>query len=390
MLYKLKSTYGEIAKFFPELAKRLSSPDCKKKKLMKMAEEGEEKPKKGIGLYCSLLNYTSPTSKFRDKDFDQKIRRARPDWFMSSAQKKKQILLKMAKDKEPKPSSAKTNLGKRLEHYLNPNGKHHDPDFTKKIRKLAPHWLVTHFDTAIQKRQRLLAMAKRKEPKPKQTTELGRALVNYTCKNSESEDRDFIAKIKRLAPHWLIPQSQSSEQNKRRLISMAKNGQPKPKTNTTIGARLNDYTRREDTYDPVFDKEIRRLAPDWFVPSSEKKKLQLLTMAKNGEPKPNQKTKLGQAFANYTRKNSESEDQDFINQIKKIRLDWFVTRTERSDKKKRILLRMGKDGRPRPTQKNPIGQALRNYMVTDPAFKKNIKKLAPHWFKKTSKVEISD
>ena len=36
MLYKLKSTYGEIAKFFPELAKRLSSPDCKKKKLMKM------------------------------------------------------------------------------------------------------------------------------------------------------------------------------------------------------------------------------------------------------------------------------------------------------------------------------------------------------------------
>jgi hypothetical protein len=161
---------------------------------------------------------------------------------------------------------------------------------------------------------------------------------------------------------------------------MAKKGQPKPKTNTPIGARLNDYTRKCDTYDPVFSKEIKRLAPDWFVHSSEKKKLQLLAMAKNGEPKPNQKTKLGQAFANYTRKNSESEDQDFINQIKKIRLDWFVTRTERSDKKKRILLRMGKDGRPRPTPKNPIGQALRNYMVTDPTFKKTIKKLAPHWF----------
>ena len=447
MLHKLTSSYREIAKYFPELADKLSSSVRKKQILLDMAGKKEEKPKKitELGaalsnytrkkhrsfdrkftteikklapkwfifrsgsairnkkelllmaknkkdkpprrtrLYYALLKYTQSKSNSYDKDFDKKIRLLRPDWFMSRAQKRKQILLKMAKDNKPKPSSAKTNLGKRLECYLNPNNKHHDPIFTKQIKKLAPQWLVTKFDVAAQKKRQLLKMAERKEPKPKQTTEPGRALVNYTCRDSESEDRDFIAKIKRLAPHSFIPQSQSSEQNKIKLIAMAKNGQPKPKTNTPIGARLNDYTRKSDTYDPVFSEEIRRLAPDWFMRSSEKNKLQLLAVAKNGEPKPSQKTKLGQAFANYTWKNSESKDQDFINQIKKIRPDWFVAQAERSDKNKRSLIRLAKNGKPIPSQKTQLGRALRNYTVKssgsyDSTFAKNVKKIRPDWF----------
>lgn len=47
---------------------------------------------------------------------------------------------------------------------------------------------------------------------------------------------------------------------------MAKNGERRPSFDkTTLGKSLSNYTRKgSPAYDPVFDKLIRKLRPDWF------------------------------------------------------------------------------------------------------------------------------
>ena len=237
----------------------------------------------------------------------------------------------MAEDGKSKPSTLKTNIGQCLARYTNPNYKYYDPVFTAKIKKLAPHWLITKFDIAIQKKQQLIAMAKKGKPKPKQISQIGVALVNYTNKKSESYDPNFTKEIKKIAPLWF---GRSSQQSKIKLISMAKKGLPKPKTNTPIGAKLNNYTRKEcSSFDPIFSKEIRRLAPHWFISSSDKKKRELIAMAKKGEPRPKSRgsslkkprttNELGVALIKYTLKSSNSYDPVFDKQIRRLAPHWF-------------------------------------------------------------------
>ena len=47
---------------------------------------------------------------------------------------------------------------------------------------------------------------------------------------------------------------------------MAKNGEDRPtRRGTKIGTSLTSYTTKSSlAYDPVFDKTIRTLRPDWF------------------------------------------------------------------------------------------------------------------------------
>lgn len=184
--------------------------------------------------------------------------------------------------------------------------------------------LKARLSSSARKKQLLLEMARRGEPKPRQTTKLGQGLVNYTAKNSDSHDPDFTRKIKRLAPHWFIPQSQSSNENKKKLLLMAVKKRPKPKTNTPIGASLARYTYKTSvSYDPVFEKKIRRVAPHWFVSSSQIKKQQLLGMAKKGRPRPEYNSTLGCALRSYILENSDCYDPKFAREIRKLRPDWF-------------------------------------------------------------------
>ena len=104
------------------------------------------------------------------------------------------------------------------------------------------------------------------------------------------------------------------------LLKMAKNGEPKPKQKVhPLGSVLGNYICSGSTsYDPIFDKKIRELRPDWFTSQTEisdNKKKQLLEMARNGEPRPvYAKHPLGIILHKYTNKNKPSltihENQD--------------------------------------------------------------------------------
>ena len=90
-----------------------------------------------------------------------------------------------------------------------------------------------------------------------------------------------------------------------------------------LGNALSKYTNRNSsTYDPIFDKYIREIRPDWFEDTAQTKKYQLIEMAKNGDKRPNQKKHhLGGALVNYTFIKSCAYDPIFDQLIREIRPD---------------------------------------------------------------------
>jgi hypothetical protein len=120
----------------------------------------------------------------------------------------------------------------------------------------------------------------------------------------------------------------SSVFNKQELIKIANSNGKRPSQKTKLGRRLSDYTKKSSSnFDATFYKIIKKLRPDWFVSQTEKadkKKQELIRMAKNGESRPSHDgTRIGQALSNYTRKSSHVYDSIFDKLIRKLRPDWF-------------------------------------------------------------------
>jgi hypothetical protein len=133
-----------------------------------------------------------------------------------------------------------------------------------------------------------------------------------------------------IAKHFsgLAGRLSSPDRNKQTLEEMAGNGEPRPSQKTKIGKFLSDYTKPSSMmYDAKFHRKMKKLRPDWFWSQTEvagQKKKELLRMARNGEKRPGyEKTKLGQALSNYTRKKSPAYDAVFDKTIRKLRPDWF-------------------------------------------------------------------
>jgi hypothetical protein len=174
-----------------------------------------------------------------------------------------------------------------------------------------------------------------------------------------------------------------SDKKKQQLLEMAKAGEPRPNARKKIGSALCEYTRKgRSSYDLNFTKEINKLAPQWFVDTAADSKKELLRMAKAGEPRPQQRKKIGGVLGSYIRKSHRSYDPNFTKEINKLAPQWFVDAAADSKKE---LLRMAKAGEPRPQQrKDKIGSALIRYTCKghgsyDPNFTKEINKLAPQW-----------
>jgi hypothetical protein len=143
MLHKLKSTYDDIAKYFPELSKKISSTEHKKQILEEMARKKEPRPSQKTNIGRALSEYTKPSSIMYDAKFHKKMKKLRPDWFLSQsevADQKKKQLIKMAKNGENRPSHDKTRLGQALSNYTRKSSHVYDPVFDKTIRKLRPDW----------------------------------------------------------------------------------------------------------------------------------------------------------------------------------------------------------------------------------------------------------
>jgi len=232
----------------------------------------------------------------------------------------------MAKNNEPRPVQKLHELGLALSSYSSPSSGSYDPIFDKQIRKLRFDWFVSMSDTANQKKQQLLEMAHNGEPRPNQKTNLGIALSNYKNPNNSCYDPEFVAEIIKLKSDWFVS---SCDKNKKQLLEMAQNGEPRPNQRThELGRVLCFYTNQNNPcYDPEFSSEILKVKPDWFVSQSdiaEQKKKQLFEVARNGEPKPKHSThKLGQVLCSYMNPNHGSYDPDFNKEIRKLRPDWF-------------------------------------------------------------------
>jgi len=181
---------------------------------------------------------------------------------------------------------------------------------------------------------------------------------------------------------------------KQQLIEMAKLGEPRPQRNHhPFASSLQNYTNKNRSYDPKFDKLIRELAPYWFVKTSSENKRLLIEMAKKGIDRPLQKKhKLGRVLSDYSTKSTKSYDFKFTEKIKKLAPHWFVGRSKHVGIKKRQLINMAKRKDPRPIQtKHPLANALRCYTNIshgsyDLVFDKLIRKLAPHWFIRNKKA----
>jgi hypothetical protein len=92
---------------------------------------------------------------------------------------------------------------------------------------------------------------------------LAQSLSSYTRKNHDCYDSEFDKQIRKLAPHWFVDKVL---EKKKKLIEMAKRGHPRPHaSNHPLGKAFNSYIgKTHSSYDPEFDKKIRKLAPNWF------------------------------------------------------------------------------------------------------------------------------
>jgi hypothetical protein len=248
------------------------------------------------------------------------------DESISSTDYRKQKLIEIANSRTNNRPKFKTKLGMFLSYYTNKNHHSYCPSFDKTIRKLRPDWFLSRIQIANKKKQDLISMAKNGENRPGQKTKLGAVLCSYTNKSHGSYCPKFDKTIRKLRPDWFVLQTQIADQVRQKLIKMAKNGEPRPNQNTKLGRDLCNYLSKSSfCYCPIFDKNIRKLAPAWFVSKTQianKKKQELIRIAKNGKPRPNQKTKLGMALSSYTCK-SCCYCPIFDKIIRKLRPDWF-------------------------------------------------------------------
>ncbi len=182
------------------------------------------------------------------------------EWEVTSpARGKKKRLLEMARKGEPRPNQKKTRLGKGLSHYIDKNSKTYDSAFDKVIRKLVPSWFV---NAATEKKEELLGMAQRGEPRPstREKTRLGNVLMSYVCKSHGAYDPEFDKAIRELAPpYWF----NKVGEKKKELLAMAHKGEPRPVSKKTVrGVDLVRYTGKKT--EPMIRNLIKKLE-SWLL-----------------------------------------------------------------------------------------------------------------------------
>lgn len=247
------------------------------------------------------------------------------------------------------------------------------------------------------RKAKLLKLAKSGEPKPTRSTnyELAVALTNYAKRKSNpSYDADFREQLEELAPQWFLDPVEGKKEMLRRL---AKAGAARPKSGTTLGNALTNYTGRsgKKLFNLDFRAELEKLAPEWFSNSADEKKQLLLERAMRGDkPTWHKERRLREMLRLYIKPGSKVYDPEFCEKLKTIAPDWVDTRITKASDKKKVLLELAEKGarRPRgygstkaPLEERKLGAALHHYItVTDDSydeeFTRRMFKLAPRWF----------
>lgn len=384
------------------LSNRAQKTKMYKTALLKLAHQGAEKPNnKQISLRNALQRYTSKSSKLYDPELVRQLKIIAPHWLVNKTsqhppsfyEQQKNELLKAAQTKGPRPSKSKSTYGKWIWKFTSPKSTHYDPQFTQKLMAQVPHWFkyLCHEEKTsnkIKKQSLLLQMAKEGQPRPKKDHELARSLRSYSDKNDSSYDPKFMEKIKKLAPHWIAtPHELQRTKVKKQLLQLASSGAKKPSyRKNCLARRLSEFTSKLSRfYDREFTTIIQKLAPEWFVDDRQRTKQLLINMAKEGSPKPIVRRKtIGSDFFRWTNPRSPQFDPHLQKLLKSLRPDWFIPSHVL---KKQELYQLAAQKAPRPHVKSVLGSSLRSYTqkscnAYDKYFTKEIKKLAPQWFRK--------
>lgn len=369
-----------------------------KKLLMEMAKGGFKRPSKSHPLGQFLCAYTNQNRNSYDDSFTQSLMSIRRDWLEKISWKKEEII-KLAERGASKPNDKKGVISRAYSRYTDKNKKSYDSDFVQKLKKIRPEWFLSPSEKSKIKKDELIKMAQNGDQKPNaRTNELGKILPFYLNPKSPLFDKDFRIVIKKIRPDWFDNQYSNLILKKERLIEMASSGMEAPKTKTSLGETLRRLLRKSSSiYDPSFTKNIEKIRSDWIdthITMANKYKEQLLKIAENGDCRPIKgKHPLGIRLNCYTNKASGSYDHVFCGRIKKLRKDWF--RDNSSVKKNKIkILRIAEEMGERPNQKtSKLGVALSNYTYTtskcyDSEFDAKIRALRPDWFRKTSKEKV--
>ncbi len=188
----------------------------KKRQLIQMAKNKQPKPTEKHPLGTCLHAYINIKNACYDHEFTQRIKQLAPDWLIKKSdisKQKKQQLIQMAKNNQPRPIYGKNPLAKSFQIYIDKSSRSYDPVFSQTMKELAPNWFTK---TSSIKKQQLLIMAKNNQPRPnKRKHPLGNAFNNYVTRTNNCYDPVFTKKLKKLAPHWFTHQSDvASQKNK--------------------------------------------------------------------------------------------------------------------------------------------------------------------------------
>lgn len=210
---------------------------------------------------------------------------------------------------------------------------------------------------------------------------LGQADANFT------DGGKFItsAKARELRKLRAIRNGEMTIDEKKEKLLSFKSGEPRPK-DKILNEALKHYTKKsDDSYDKLFDEQIRHKQPNWFQKDRVALKKQILLSFIPNSSKPINK-KLLKALRNYTIPTSRTYDELFSILIKKKQPNWFIRNHElrASEIKNEILSLYPNTSKPK--QNTKLGKHLIYYTAKssgsyDCEFKKKIRNKFSHWFK---------
>lgn len=187
-----------------------------------------------------LTTYTREQGLILYPEFNKNIRQEDHNgtWFRPSINFADKVNAILKLNKKPSAISkdpVERRLGKTITFILSPKGRLQYPDLYKKIINKWPKKM-----TSAEKKEILRRMAKNKEQVPPPKSVLGNALRNYINPKSSSYNGDFANDIK----DWftLVNQSTKSKDKKRELIALHDDGQPRPKKSSQFGRAHRRYS----------------------------------------------------------------------------------------------------------------------------------------------------
>lgn len=177
----------------------------------------------------------------------------------------------------------------------------------------------------------------------------------------------------------------TSTLKKMTLMSMAYNNEPRPSDKSSLGRSLRQYTYPDSgSYDPVFHKELLEVRPQWLSKKydSNAKKQRILELASSGASRKDLvDCDLDTPLRGYTTLNNSSYDPDFSKLVRTVAPQWFKSSFET---KKEALLALAQSGAPKPHPKTVLGRFLvaistQGSSKYDPSLFSLILSISPSW-----------